>query len=121
MLRVDRPRFNSLTESGQKTLKVGIHSMGVGSGEQGRGPPWIFIDGTDKIEGSLIVLFFCLDFTVGPTPPESFFTDALDSHLPCLMFSIKMDSVKVGRASSLVASLGKELNGIASTFAWLDL
>jgi len=34
VLKVGRPRFNILAESGQKTLKVGIHSMDVGSGGQ---------------------------------------------------------------------------------------
>jgi len=42
---------------------------------QGTVLPWIFIHGTDKVEGSLIVLFFGLTFFVGsplkiflPTP-----------------------------------------------------
>jgi len=35
VLKIGRPGFDSLAESGQKTLKViGIHSMGVGSGGQ---------------------------------------------------------------------------------------
>jgi len=32
VIKVDRPGFDSLAESGQKTLKVSVHSMGVGSG-----------------------------------------------------------------------------------------
>jgi len=35
LLKVDRPGFDFLAESGQKTLKVGIHTMGVGSVGQG--------------------------------------------------------------------------------------
>jgi len=75
LLKVGRPGFNSLVESGQKTLKVDIHSIGVGSGvREGPWPPWIYIDGTDKVERGLMVLFFGLVFTVGlpgnflPTP-----------------------------------------------------
>jgi len=34
VLKVGRPGFDSLAELGQKALKVGIHSMGVGSGGQ---------------------------------------------------------------------------------------
>jgi len=30
---------------------------------------WVFIDGTDKVEGGLVVLFFGLVFTV-ETPPS---------------------------------------------------
>jgi len=51
MLKVGRPRFDSLAESGQKTSKVGMHSMSIGSGgrEGLRPTPWIFIDAvTDK-------------------------------------------------------------------------
>jgi len=67
VLKVGRPGFDYLAESSQKTLKVAIHSMGVGSGEQvGAVAPWIFIDSTDKVEGGLTVLFFGLSFTVGP-------------------------------------------------------
>jgi len=65
--------FDFLAESGQKTLKVSIHSMDVGSGRQGEAvPPWIFINGTDKAEGGLMVLFFGLVFTVGPSPWKIF-------------------------------------------------
>jgi len=35
VLKVGRLGFDSLAESGQQTLKVGIHSMGVGSEGQG--------------------------------------------------------------------------------------
>jgi len=43
VLNVGRPGFDYLAESGQKILKVDIHSMGVGSGEQGGAvAPWIF-------------------------------------------------------------------------------
>jgi len=35
VLKVGRPGFDFLAESGQNTLKFGIHSMGVGNGEQG--------------------------------------------------------------------------------------
>jgi len=45
-------------------------------------PPWIFIDGTDKVEGSLMVLFFGIVFTVGV--PWKFFAEALDSQFPCV-------------------------------------
>jgi len=45
VLKVGRPGLDSLAEPGQKTLKVGIHSMGVGNGGQGGSVgPWIFID-----------------------------------------------------------------------------
>jgi len=37
--------------------------MDVGSGGQEGG--WIFIHGTDKVEGGLMVLFFGLVFSVG--------------------------------------------------------
>jgi len=69
VLKVDRPEFDSLAKSDQKTLKVGTHSMGVGSGAwRGRGLPWIFMDATDKVEGGLMVLFFGLVFPVAPLP-----------------------------------------------------
>jgi len=56
VLKVCRPGFGSLAESGQSTLKVGIHSVGIGRGSwKGPWPPWIFVDATDKVEGSLIV------------------------------------------------------------------
>jgi len=39
--------------------------MGVGSGGQaGRSSPWIFMHGTNKVEGGLMVLFFGLVFSV---------------------------------------------------------
>jgi len=44
---------------------------------------------TDKVEGSLMVLFFGLVFTVGLPPHGHFSANALDSQLPCLTFSIK--------------------------------
>jgi len=51
--------------------------MGVGSGGQ-EPPPWIFIHDTDKVEGSLIVLFFGLVFfRCTPPPLENFFAEAL--------------------------------------------
>jgi len=74
VLKFGIPGSDSLAESGQKTLKVGIHSMGVGSGEQGGAvlpPPRIFIDGSDKVERGLMVLFFGLVFSVGS--PWKFF------------------------------------------------
>jgi len=40
--------------------------------------------------------------------------------LPCLTFSIKEGYCKDRPASLLVVSLGKALNGIASTIKWLD-
>jgi len=67
MLKIGRLGFNSLAESGQKTLKVGIHNTGVGIRSQGGTvAPWIFIDSADKLEGGLMVLFFGLVFTGGP-------------------------------------------------------
>jgi len=39
VLKVGRPGFDSLAESGQKTLKVGIHGMSVGSWGQGKAVP----------------------------------------------------------------------------------
>jgi len=70
--------FDSLAESGQKTLKVGIHNMSVGSeGQGGAVPPWIFIDCTFKVEGGLMVLIFGLVFPVGP--PWKWFCRPLDS------------------------------------------
>jgi len=72
VLKVGRPGFDSLAESAQKTLKVGIHSKASATGGRERPwPPWIFIDGTEKVEGGLMVLFFGLVFTVGP--PWKFF------------------------------------------------
>jgi len=39
--------------------------MSVGrKGQGGCAPPWIFIHNTDKVEGSLMVLFFGLVFSV---------------------------------------------------------
>jgi len=34
----------------------------------GMSPSWIFMHDTDKVEGGLIVLFFSLVFSVGPSP-----------------------------------------------------
>jgi len=46
--------------------------MGIGSGE-GRAPsPWIFIHDTDKVEGSLMVLFFDI-FSVASPPTWKIF------------------------------------------------
>jgi len=43
MLKVGRPGFDFLAESSQNTLKVGIHSMGVGSiGRRGAAAPLDF-------------------------------------------------------------------------------
>jgi len=53
-------------------------------------PSWIFINGIDKVEGGLMVLFFGLVFFHWPhPPPEKFSAGALDSQLYCLTFSIK--------------------------------
>jgi len=41
--------------------------------------PLIFIDGADKVEGSIMILFFGLVFPVAPFPPGNFSADALDS------------------------------------------
>jgi len=41
-----------------------IH-MGIGA-RQSPPPPWIFKHGTDKVEGSLMVLFFGLVLSVSP-------------------------------------------------------
>jgi len=48
--------------------------MSVGSGgREGPRPPWIFIDGTDKVEGDLMVLIFGLVFPIDhPYPLEIF-------------------------------------------------
>ena len=43
------------------------------------------------------------------------------SQLPCLMFSIKRDSVKTKPANSLVVSLGKALNGITPALSGRQL
>jgi len=51
-------------------------TMGVGSGEQGGRAPWIFIHGTDKVKGGLMVLFFGFVFSVGLSV-ETFSVDAL--------------------------------------------
>jgi len=52
LLKIGRHAFDSLAESDQKTLQVGIHSMGVGiGGQEGAVSPfWIFIDGTDILQ-----------------------------------------------------------------------
>jgi len=42
VLKVGKPGFNSLAESGQEILKVGIHNIGVGS--RGREEPCPFLD-----------------------------------------------------------------------------
>jgi len=82
VLKVCKPGF-TLTESGQKTLKVSIHSMGVDSGRQGGSAAhWIFIDGTNKVEGGLIVLFLILFLPL--VLLGNYFADALNSHLPCV-------------------------------------
>jgi len=46
----------------------------MGKGAEGIVPPWIFIHGTDKVERSLMVLFFDR-FSIGP--PGDFSADAL--------------------------------------------
>jgi len=52
-------------------------SMGVGSGGQdGLGPPWIFIHGTNIVNRSLKMLFFSLFFHC---PPGNFSPDVLES------------------------------------------
>jgi len=66
VLKVGIPEFDSLAESGQRILKVGIHSMGVDSGGQGGAVgPHGFSVGTVKVEGGIMVLFFDLVFPVG--------------------------------------------------------
>jgi len=45
---------------------------------------------------------------------------SLHSQLSCLTFSIKKGYCEDRLASLLVVSLGKALNGMASTFEWLD-
>jgi len=50
--------------------------MNVDSGERGTTPPWIFVRGTDKVEGGLMVLFLALFFSVAPFP-GNFSADAL--------------------------------------------
>jgi len=88
VLKASRPGFDSLAESGQKTLKVGIHSMGGGSGGQGGAvASWLFIDDTDKVEGGLMLLFFSLVF---PLPSLEFFLPTPLIHsFSCLTFNIK--------------------------------
>jgi len=58
--------------------------MGVGSGgREGSWPLWIFIDGSDKVEGGLMVLFFGLAFPVEPSsPPEIFLPTSLIHSFP---------------------------------------
>jgi len=73
--------------------------MGVGSGGQRRTVgPLDFLDGADKVEGGLMVLFFGRLFRCPPFLGD-FSVNALDSQLPCLTFSIKTYSVnfKVSR------------------------
>jgi len=72
--------------------------MGVGSGEQGAVPFRIFMYDTDKVEGSLMMLFFGLVFSVA-SPPENFSADALGGthfFLKCfwapISFSVLMKS-----------------------------
>jgi len=87
VLKVGKPGFNSLADSSQNSLIVDIKKHGRRQG--GAVPhPLIFINGTDKVEGGLMVLFFGL-FPFPPPPPGNFSADALDSQLPCLTFSIK--------------------------------
>jgi len=50
--------------------------MGVGSGGQESAHPWIFIYGTDKVEGGLMMLFFGVVFSIAL--PGNFSADALD-------------------------------------------
>jgi len=46
-----------------------LYGIGFGRGEQGdRAPPWIFINDTDKVEKSLMVLLFGLIFFRSPPP-----------------------------------------------------
>jgi len=47
--------------------------MGVGSRGQGGVALWIFIHGTDKTEGGLMVLFFGLVFCCPPSTPLEIF------------------------------------------------
>jgi len=42
-------------------------ALAVGGSEEHRPPPWIFIDGTDKVKGGLMVLFFGLVFSFPPS------------------------------------------------------
>jgi len=61
-----------------KTLlyhNAALIALGHGCRKKGAGeawPPWIFINGTDKVEGRLMVLFFGFVFSVAP-PPWKFF------------------------------------------------
>jgi len=41
-------------------------------GKEGPWPSWIFIDGTDKVEKGLMMIFFGLVFTVTVLPLEIF-------------------------------------------------
>jgi len=82
VLKVSRPGFDSLVESGQKLKKLSIHSMGVSSGgQEGTVPPWIFMDVTDEVEGGLMVLYFGLVFPLEP-PLEIFLPTPLIDSFP---------------------------------------
>jgi len=59
----------------------------MGIGKEVPWLPWIFIDGTDKVEGGLMCYFSVL--FVPLCPPGNFSSDSLDSQLPCVTFSIK--------------------------------
>jgi len=52
------------------STRTQVHTaMGIG---RGRGAPWIFIHGTDKVEGGLLVLFFGHVFSVALRPWKFF-------------------------------------------------
>jgi len=53
------------------TLKIAA-ALYMGFGSRGPCPSWIFIRGTDKVEGGLMVLLFVLVFSISPPLPEIF-------------------------------------------------
>jgi len=57
----------------EKTLLCTNSCCSHGCRQRGSVPPWIFIFGTDKVEGGLMVLFFGLVFSVDLSPPWKIF------------------------------------------------
>jgi len=90
VLKVGRPGFDSLAESGQKTLKVGIFTEWATTAKSREGswpPPWIFIDGTDKVKGGLMVLFLVLFFSLGL--PQEIFLPTLRSWFTASLINVQ--------------------------------
>jgi len=77
---ITKPYYLSINaKNWSQAFKIIInHMMFVYNSIHGRRqPPWIFIHGTDRAEGGLMVLFFGLVFSVG-LPPGNFSADALN-------------------------------------------